>query len=95
MKSLNRYCNLIILAILLLPMSHMLNGCKSAGNILEADGGNEVAENEPSLADSTEDYFEDVFLRYEDHIYRDNIKTVQLHKAGYPLAAPVIELNTL
>lgn len=50
-------------------------------------------DDEPS-ADSAEVYFENVFLRYEDYIYKDEIKTVQLYKSGNPLTPPIIELNS-
>lgn len=42
--------------------------------------------------DST-DYFSDNTLRYENHIYRKNIKTPLLIQAGLPMSDPVIRLN--
>jgi len=41
-----------------------------------------------------EDYFSNQFLRYEDFVYNENIKTVQLYKNGWPLAEPIIEMGT-
>lgn len=38
-------------------------------------------------------YFEENFVRYNDFIYVDNIKTVQLYKVGSPLYYPIIHLN--
>jgi hypothetical protein len=42
----------------------------------------------------TSEYFNPAFLRYENHIYIPSIKTVILEKAGTPLSAPVIQLNS-
>lgn len=39
------------------------------------------------------DYFNENFIRYEDFIYKNNIKTVMLHKEGFELSSPIIELN--
>jgi hypothetical protein len=73
-------------------------GCKTSGSIQEVEVSNvdlAIGEGDlDALADSSEDYFEDVFLRYKDHIYDDDIKTVQLHKTGLPLTAPILELNS-
>jgi len=33
-------------------------------------------------------------MRYEDHTYRDNIKTVQLHQTTWALSPPIIQLNS-
>lgn len=40
------------------------------------------------------DYFKDDHLRYENHIYRANIKTVILELENVSLSSPVIELNS-
>jgi hypothetical protein len=40
------------------------------------------------------DYFRENYLRYDDHIYKPNIKTVMLHRVGFELSAPVITLNS-
>lgn len=40
------------------------------------------------------DYFRDDFLRYEDFIYRSNIKSVQLYKMGFEMSAPIVALNS-
>jgi hypothetical protein len=45
-----------------------------------------------SAQDST-DFFTSDFLRYEDHIYADNIKTVTLEQEGIRLSEPIIELG--
>lgn len=42
---------------------------------------------------STEDYFTPDYLRFENIIYKENIKTVQLAPSGAELAFPIIELN--
>lgn len=41
-----------------------------------------------------QEYFDESFLRYEDFIYRKNIKTVQLFVEGLESSNPLIELNT-
>ena len=40
------------------------------------------------------DYYKKEHFRFEDYIYKDNIKTALLHKAGWQLTSPVIELNS-
>jgi len=40
------------------------------------------------------DYFRENYLRFDDHIYKPNIKTVMLHRLGFELSAPVISLNS-
>jgi hypothetical protein len=40
-----------------------------------------------------QDYYEDTELRYENHIYREEIKTVQVHLNGNPISSPILELN--
>ena len=89
---------LIALAAMYLALNVAVIGCKTTGGTqavtsdqteIEEPGNDEVA-----LVDSTETYFEDVFLRYEDYTYRDSIKTVQLYRSGFPLSAPIIELNS-
>jgi hypothetical protein len=47
-----------------------------------------------SLAAFSQDYYEDNRLRYEDHIYAEGIQTVILHKTGFELSAPMIELGS-
>jgi len=42
----------------------------------------------------TLDYFKDNFLRYDNFVYKPNIKTVLLHKSGWELSYPIIELNS-
>ncbi|MEP7168130.1 MAG: DUF5103 domain-containing protein [Bacteroidota bacterium] len=42
----------------------------------------------------TADYYHNNYLRYENYIYADNIKSVILEKAGVQLSDPVIGLNS-
>ena len=42
---------------------------------------------------SDDDYTGNNYLRYEDYIYVDHIKTVLLHHTGTPLSYPIIQLN--
>ncbi len=41
-----------------------------------------------------DDYYKETFVRYEDYIYKNNIKTVLLHKKDWELSYPMIELNS-
>lgn len=43
---------------------------------------------------SSEQYYEGSFLRYEDFIYKKNIRTVQLQKADWEFSAPVLKLGS-
>jgi len=45
-------------------------------------------------SDTVPDYFDNNFLRYTNHIYRENIKTPELFREGAELTYPVIELNS-
>ena len=40
-----------------------------------------------------EDYVNDNVLKYDDYVYKPNIKTVQCHESSWDYAAPVISLN--
>jgi len=40
-----------------------------------------------------EDYVNDNVLRYDDYVYKSNIKTVQFHESSWDYAVPVIALN--
>ena len=40
------------------------------------------------------EYFKSDFLRYDNYVYRDNIKTVILSPVGFEMSSPVIRLNT-
>jgi len=44
-------------------------------------------------SDAVENYYSDNFLRYDNHSYRENVKTVVLHPSGWPLGPAVINLN--
>ncbi|HEY4798928.1 MAG TPA: DUF5103 domain-containing protein [Bacteroidia bacterium] len=46
-----------------------------------------------SAQDSAQ-FYDSNFLRYEDFIYRKNIKTIQLQRADYEFSAPVIQLGS-
>ena len=40
------------------------------------------------------DYYKEDFLRYRDYIYKDNIKTVLLHRKSWELSPPLIIFNS-
>lgn len=43
--------------------------------------------------EAAHDYYFESYFRYEDYVYRPNIKTVQLHRPGFELSPAVIRLN--
>lgn len=43
---------------------------------------------------SLDDYYDDNHIRYENHIYRKEIKTVVLGRQGFEMSAPIIELHS-
>lgn len=45
------------------------------------------------LPDST-DYYNNNFIRNDNHTYVSNIKSIEMYKAGFELSDPVIELNS-
>ncbi|MFQ5335828.1 MAG: DUF5103 domain-containing protein [Flavobacteriales bacterium] len=47
---------------------------------------------ERAQADSA-DYYKADYFRYEDRVYMEGIASVLLHRAGWPLSDPLIELN--
>ncbi|PBQ32631.1 hypothetical protein CNR22_12910 [Sphingobacteriaceae bacterium] len=44
--------------------------------------------------DQEEDYVNDNVLRYDDYVYRPNIKTVQFHEVSWEYTAPIIKFNS-
>lgn len=51
--------------------------------------------NAPAEADSTaDDYYGDNALRYEDHIYRKNIRSAELRCEGFEISQPILQLGT-
>jgi hypothetical protein len=47
-----------------------------------------------SQTDVEDDYVNDNILKYDDYVYKSNIKTIQIHEASWDYAAPIINLNT-
>src|SRR5436853_365316 len=46
------------------------------------------------FAQDTTEYFKSNFLRYQDYVYRSNVKTVILSPVGFDMTSPIIRLNT-
>lgn len=44
--------------------------------------------------DDTISYFDENFLRYDNHIYKPNIKTVLFHRKGWEMSRPLIEMGS-
>lgn len=52
-------------------------------------------EKNTEIADSSSDeYFNNNFLRYEDFIYKDYIRTVTFHRTGFELSPPMYDIKT-
>src|SRR3990172_2462469 len=47
-----------------------------------------------TLSHEHDEYYKKEYPRFENYIYKDNIKTALLHKEGWQLSFPVIELNS-
>ncbi|MEO6883922.1 MAG: DUF5103 domain-containing protein [Bacteroidia bacterium] len=47
-----------------------------------------------SEKDSGNQYFNANYLRYSDHIYKSNIRTVELYEKSWELSPPLIQLNS-
>ena len=56
--------------------------------------GGMFAQETDTLNKKMPDYFDDNFMRIENYIYRESIRTVKLHKANDLLSLPVIDLNS-
>ncbi len=67
-------------------------GCSPKSQVPASRFADEGVAEKPT--EKGDDYFEDQYLRYEDHIYKDNIKTALLHKTGWELAPPLFRLNS-
>jgi hypothetical protein len=83
-----------ILSLILLYGS-FLTSCTTTVNTQEMEfeePGTKVEKEDISTNEKT-DYFNNDFIRYEDHVYVDNIKTVLLHKTGWEMSPPLIKLN--
>jgi len=44
--------------------------------------------------DQEEDYVNDNVLKYDDYVYKPNIKTVQFHEVSWEYVAPIIKFNS-
>ncbi len=44
--------------------------------------------------EENDDYFNENHLRYEDYIYKDSIKAVVLHREGWELSYPALNINS-
>lgn len=82
------FATMFLLVLCVCSCSVKKQGIQSKELVNQADTSNIDTE------DGADDYFINQFLRYEDYVYKEKIKTVQLHKEGWPLAEPIIELNT-
>ena len=42
----------------------------------------------------TSEYYKNNYFRYENYVYKNNIKTVQLHQESIELSPPIVDLNS-
>jgi hypothetical protein len=42
-----------------------------------------------------EDYYQEDYFRFSNHVYDTNIHSLQLHRVGDPMSRPIIELNNV
>jgi hypothetical protein len=81
---------------------HLFNGCKSSQTTQQPNP--ESFRNIPANAlspaptdtvkvDPDIDYFDRMYIRQSDHVYRDNIHTVLLYPDGDPLSRPILHLG--
>ncbi len=66
--------------------------------LLGCSGGSKLQDRFPiagALSEHEEvpDYYDDSYLRYEDHVYQKRIRTVRLHQKGWEQGAPIIEMG--
>ncbi len=54
---------------------------------------NKKSETNPSTA-SSDDYYGDNAIRYEDYVYKKFIKTIQLHDESFELSQPILNLDS-
>ena len=47
-----------------------------------------------SWAQSSDEYYDNQHIRYDDYVYVENLKNVKLYKTGFELSAPFMELNS-
>ena len=74
----------------------ILGSCSTNSRISEANNTllDTVKTMDTLDANLMDDYFQPVFLKMETYVYYSNIKTVMLHREGWPLSAPVIDLHS-
>ncbi|MFO8086730.1 MAG: DUF5103 domain-containing protein [Bacteroidales bacterium] len=48
----------------------------------------------PSAETKITEFYSENYVRYHDRVYQDNIRSVKLHKVGFTLSMPIIELNS-
>ena len=78
-----RKIQLSILCVILLACNPSKNASKPPKEITSNDNVN-------STTNDNTDYYEENFLRYEDHIYKENVKTVKLFQKDFPMTYPLL-----
>ena len=46
------------------------------------------------VSPAKDEYYSNDYLRYEDFVYKDYIKTVYIYRAGFELSPPLLDINT-
>ncbi|MFT4662598.1 MAG: hypothetical protein ACI8XB_002888 [Patiriisocius sp.] len=71
-----------------------LMSCSETNKISEFDYTEEEKNEYVEKEQEDSPYFDDNAIRYEDHVYNENIKTDQMHLTGYPLSSPIARLTS-
>lgn len=89
-KSKKRYYLLIIILLIILIVYNYSIG-NTNQNIFITNNINTISK---PCNDQDDDYYKKDFIRNENFIYKNNIKTVLIHKDGWEMTYPIIKLNT-
>ncbi len=82
------YLFIIILLVLLIAYNYSIGNINQ--NIFTSNIENKISKSN----NDQDDYYEKNFIRNENYIYKQNIKTILLHKEGWEMSSNVIRLNT-
>ncbi|MFH1319847.1 MAG: DUF5103 domain-containing protein [Bacteroidota bacterium] len=95
-------CFILLIALLLFSCSRHTNISESksvstkytSDSLASENGKDTLTPAIKGISEDNDDYYKKEHFRFEDHIYYDNIKTPMLHKDGWQLSFPIIELNS-
>jgi len=82
----------ILLMILLVSCSRKSAPLES--RIIETDEEITYVKTDNETTNRDSEYFRENYLRFEDYVYNNSIKTILFHKEGWELATPIIQLHS-